>query len=109
MLGLGFVVVDLGQQFGQVGGGEFTLERLRGLVVSVLERVQAVGDGLDIGEVVGREHFQLDDGEVDLDLVQIGRVHGGVHYDSVGVLLGESVDRGLSAVGVPLYTIQNTR
>jgi hypothetical protein len=41
VVGLGFVVVEPGQQFGQVGGGEFPLERLRGLVVTVLERGQA--------------------------------------------------------------------
>jgi hypothetical protein len=68
----------------------------------VLERGQAVGDGVDIGEVVGREHFPLDDGEVDLYLIQPGRVHRGVHHDRVGVLLGESVDRGLSAMGGPV-------
>jgi len=93
------VVVEPRQQFGQVGGGEFPLERLRGLVVSVLERGQAVGDGVDIGEVVGREHFPLDNREVDLYLVQPGRVHRGVNYDRIRVLLGESVDRGLSAMG----------
>jgi len=52
-LGSGLLVVQPCQQFGQVGGGEFPLERLCGLGVSVRERGQAVGDGVDIGEVVG--------------------------------------------------------
>ena len=48
---------------------------------------------------LGASDLALDDGEVDLDLVQPGGVHRGVHHDRGGELLGEPVDRGLAAVG----------
>ena len=51
---------------------------------------------------LGESTFRWTIGEVDLYLVQPGRVHRGVHHDRVGVLLGESVDRGLSAMGGPV-------
>ena len=109
MLGLGFVVVEPGQQFGQVGGGEFPLEWLRGLVVLVLERVQAVGDGVDIGEVVGREHFPLDDGEVDLYWFSQDACTGVCTMIALGYC---SASRSIVACPRwedPLSTIQNTR
>jgi hypothetical protein len=52
------VVVEPGQQFGQVGGGEFPLERLRGLVVSVLECGQAVGDASISVKSLGESTFR---------------------------------------------------
>ena len=48
---------------------------------------------------LGETYFSLDDGEVDLDLVQPGGVHRGMHHDRVRVLLGQPVDRGLATVG----------
>ena len=38
----------------------------------------------EAGEVVGSDHFLLDDGEEDLDLVQPGRVQRGVDHDRIG-------------------------
>jgi hypothetical protein len=46
------------------------VERGGDLVVVVLESVEALDDGLEAGEVVRGQHFALDDGEHDLDLVQ---------------------------------------
>ena len=55
------------EQDAQVGLGELPLERGGDLLVVVLEREQARLDRGEVGEVVGREDFALDDREVDLD------------------------------------------
>ena len=96
---LAVTLVEPGQQFVQVGGGEFPIEWSRGTVVAGLEVVQAVHDGVEVGEVVGRERFSLNDREVDLDLIEPGRMHRGVHHDRIGELGGEPVDSGLATVG----------
>src|SRR6266508_5864414 len=58
--------------------GELPLERLRGGLVASLEGKQASLHLLEVGEVVGGEDFALDDGVVDLDLIEPGGVDGRV-------------------------------
>ena len=64
------LAVEPGEEVVEVGGGEFPFEWSCGLVVADLESGQPVGDGVEVIEVVGREHFPLHNGEVDLDLIQ---------------------------------------
>jgi len=52
------------------------LERCGDLLVVVLEGEQRCLDCCQVGEVVGGEDLALDDGEVALDLVELGGVHG---------------------------------
>ena len=69
------------------------------LFVVLLEVEQA---GLDIAEgveVVGRNDFTLDDGKVDLHLIEPRRVDGQVDQTQGGPAVFEPVDGGLSAVG----------
>ena len=68
------------------------------VVVAVLEGGEAVGDLVEVGEVVGGDDFALDDREDDLDLVQPGGVDGQVDEPQVGPGALEAVDRGLAAV-----------
>jgi hypothetical protein len=60
------VPVESVQEFGQVVGGELPLERSGGLVVSFFEVRESLNDRVEVFEDVGREHFSLGDGEVDL-------------------------------------------
>jgi hypothetical protein len=50
------------------------VERCRGRVVTVLEAQDALGELVEVGEVVGVDGFSLQDREVDLDLVEPGGV-----------------------------------
>ena len=53
---------------------------------------------VEVGEVVGREDFALDDREVDLGLVEPAGVDRGVDEDQVRPCALEAVDRCLAAV-----------
>ena len=108
--GLGFLVsVESFQEIGEVVGGELPLEGFGGRVVADLEAGEALLNDVEVGEVVGGQRFSLDDREVDLDLVEPGRVDRGVHQNRVGELFGEPVDGLLSRWDEPLSTTQNTR
>jgi hypothetical protein len=61
------VVVESGQEFGQVCGGDLALEGTGSLVVARREGGQAVGYVVEVGEVVGREQFPLNDRQSDED------------------------------------------
>ena len=61
---------EFDQQVGEVGTGEGPLERFGGKFVALLEAQETILDLGEAGEIVGGEDLSLDDGEVDLDLVQ---------------------------------------
>ena len=103
------VSVESFQAVGEIVGSEFPLKGFGGRVVADLEAVEALLDDVEVGEVVRRQCFSLDDREVDLDLVEPGRVDRGVHQNRVGELFGEPVDGLLSRWDEPLSTTQNTR
>jgi hypothetical protein len=90
-------VVFLGQAFHQeseVVAVELPLEGPGGFLVAMLEGEEAVFDLGQVGEVVGGEDFALDDGEVDLDLVEPAGMDGSVDEVGVGPPLCQSVDGG---------------
>src|ERR1035437_2423527 len=74
--GVGLVGVDAFDHVGQVVPAEPPVEWSRRAVVAVLETGQAVSEGIEVSEVGRFDHFALDDGEDDLDLIQPGRMHG---------------------------------
>jgi len=57
-------------EVGEVVGGELPFEWFCGLVVVGFEVGEAFDDGVQVGEVVGRDHFPLDHGKVDFHLIQ---------------------------------------
>jgi len=61
------VRADAAEQGGEVGGGEFPVERPGGLVVAAGEGEQGGGQLVQAGEVAGRDDLLLDDGEEGLD------------------------------------------
>src|SRR5882672_4153878 len=50
-------------------------------------------------EVVGCEYLPLNNGEVNLNLIEPASVNGGVHEDHVGPSRAQAVDRLLAAMG----------
>ena len=67
---------EFGQQRGQIFAGKRPLKRASGRFVTVLEPEQRGFEGGRIGEVAGRQHLALDNGKVDLDLIQPARMNG---------------------------------
>src|SRR5919109_2070538 len=69
---------ELGEQRDEIAAREGPLERLRRVDVVLLEAKEPLPNGPERGEVIRREDLALDDGEVDLDLIEPARVDGGV-------------------------------
>ena len=61
---------ELGEKRGEIGFGELPFEGLCRCFPVVLEVEQAFGQLVQAGEVVRGKDFSLDDGEVDLDLIE---------------------------------------
>jgi hypothetical protein len=102
--------MDLGEQSIEIGPGELPLKGPGDLLVMILESEQPSLYLGEVGEVVGSEHLALDDGEVDLDLVEPGGMHRQVDQNQLGEGAPQSVDGGLCPRWlVPLSTIQKTR
>lgn len=83
---MGFAVGQAGEEGVEVGAGERPVEGLGDLAVVGLEGSDPRGQGVEVGEVVGGQRFALEDREVDLDLVEPGRVDRQV--DQARVLVG---------------------
>src|SRR5262249_12736108 len=99
----GLVVgIDAAQQVVEVGAGELPAERPGDGVVAGFERGEAVADLRQAGEVVGREGFALDDGEVDFRLVEPGSVLGQVDQVRVRPGPGHPFSGRGAAVGGPV-------
>ena len=79
---------ELSGQFCEVISCEPPVKRRSHALVVLLEAQQSILDLRETGEVVGGERLALDDGEVDLDLVE----PTGVNRDQVGKGLGQAGD-----------------
>ena len=75
--------VALGQQRVEVVAGERPLEGRGDLLVAAAEGEELCFEGGEVFEVVGGDDLALDDGEVDLGLVEPGGVDRGVDDDQV--------------------------
>src|SRR5438552_9846245 len=92
-------VPEFCEEAGEISAREGPLEELGRVDVTVLKAAQAILDGRERWEVVGREDFALDDREVDLDLVQPTGVDGRVHEHNLGSLGLEPHDGALTTMG----------
>src|SRR5262245_38404347 len=93
------MIVKTGEKFVQVGAGEGPLKGSGGLLVVVVEGEQTlleVGEG---GEVIGSEDLALEDGEIDLDLIEPAGMERGVDQDNRGPRGAQVVGGFLAAVG----------
>ena len=77
---------------------ELPLKRLGNLLVVASEPVQPLFESLKRGEVIGCEGLALEDGEIDLDLIEPACVHGGVNGNDRRPPLLEAVHAGLAAM-----------
>src|SRR5262252_10649310 len=50
------------------------------------------------GKIVGREHFSLDDGEIDLNLIDPAGMDRGMHQKSIGPAGSDTIDCLLAAM-----------
>jgi hypothetical protein len=74
-------------------------KRTGGLLVMVLEGQQALLEFGEGGEVIGREDLTLDDGEIDLNLVEPAGVDRGVDQHDRGPRRAQAVGSFFAAVG----------
>ena len=77
-------------QPGEVISLEPPIEGRSHALVVLLEAQQSILDLREAGEVVGGECLALDDGEVDLDLVEPTGVNRAMNGDQVGIGLGQA-------------------
>ena len=59
---------QLGKEFSEILAGELPFERASRRLPVVLKIEEALGNGIEVGEVIGRQDLSLDDREVDLNL-----------------------------------------
>src|SRR5206468_2090341 len=69
---------EFGEQRGEIAAREGPLERLRRVDVVFLEAKKPLTDSTERTEVIRREDLALDDGEIDLNLIEPTGVDGGV-------------------------------
>ena len=101
--GDGFVLVllvssELDQEFVQVRPSELPLGRLGNRFVVRLEIQERLFHGLHIRELIGYQDLALDNGEINLNLVQPTGVHRGVDLNRVSMPPREPLLRYLSPV-----------
>ena len=94
--------LSFGFQFCQEGlqgsAVELPLERAQLSIAQFLVQSQSLLDFLQAGEVVRRQHFPLDDRELDLHLIQPTGVHRRMNQNRLAISLPQSLCRRLAAV-----------
>jgi hypothetical protein len=93
------MMVEAGEEFAEVGAGEGPLEGSGGVLVVVLKGEQMVLELRDGGEVIRSEDLALDDGEIDLDLVEPAGMDRGVNQHDRGPRGAQAVSGFEPAVG----------
>ena len=76
--------VELGQERVQVAAGESPLERRSRLLVMALESQEALFEFDQRGEVIWCEDFSLNDGEIDLNLIEPTGVNRRMNQNDAG-------------------------
>ena len=79
----GVVGLQLDEKDVEVTAREGPLERLGGMLIAALECNQAAFECREIGGVAWREELALNDGEVDLDLVEPAGMYRGVDENDI--------------------------
>src|SRR5712691_1879198 len=88
-----------GEEFVQVGAGEGPLKGSGGLLVVVLEGEQTLLEFGEGGEVIGSKDLALNDGEIDLDLIEPAGMDRGVDEHDRGPRGAQTVGGFFAAVG----------
>src|SRR5262252_7557640 len=98
LLVAGRLTLELFEQFGEVATRERPLEGSSESFVVPLKPQQPILDSGQRSEVVRGDHLALDDGEVELDLIEPARVHRTMDQDEIGVTALQAFDRARAAV-----------
>jgi hypothetical protein len=93
------ILMESMNEFVEVIARKLPLERLGYYLVMPFEESKSVGQHLQGVEIVWGEHLALDDGKVDLDLVEPTRMDGTVNHPEVGVATLQALHTALSTVG----------
>ena len=91
--------VAFGEKASEVAPSKVPLKGFGDGMPIVLEGDQPFGKGSEVGKLIGSEHFSLDDGKVDLDLVEPTGMNRQVKQDESGELLLEPMCRSQAAMG----------
>src|ERR1017187_4766680 len=83
----------------EVCAGKFPLERFGDLFIEVVESQEAVGYLGQAGELIRGEHLSLDDGEINLHLVEPTGMNGQMDQDQVAVFSLEPPHGGGTPMG----------
>ena len=92
------VLFEFFKQDIEIAAGEGPLEGLGGLLVALLEAHQLVTKRGEVRKIVGREELALDNGEIDLYLVEPAGVDRGVNEDDIGPFGAQPSGGTLTAV-----------
>src|SRR6266849_3153021 len=92
------MALDACQKGIEVSAGELPLERRGALLVVCLEAKESIGDLGERGEVVRGEHLALNDGEIDLDLVEPAGMHRTMNRDDVVESSLQTTDAGIATM-----------
>ena len=82
----------------QVAASELPLEGSSDRFEMALELPEGMGDFVQGFEIIGSQHFSLDDGEVDFDLIEPTAVNGSMDQLQAGIPLLEPFDAGNSSM-----------
>lgn len=78
-------MAELNEEVVEVVAGKLPFEGLRRSCPVVLKVQEALGDSVEIGKIIGRQNFPLNDREVDFDLVEPTGMDRRMHERQVGV------------------------
>lgn len=90
--------LELGEEIVKITASERPFKRLCRCLVTLLEAHQIALESAKIGEVIGRQELALDDGEVDLDLVEPTGMNRRVNEDDVWPLGLQTIGGALAAM-----------
>ena len=83
----------------KIAAREGPFERFRGSLIAVLESGQAPPERAEVWKIAWREQLALDDGEVNLDLVQPTGMDWRMNQNGIGPFDSEAVGRPRPAMG----------
>jgi len=89
---------NLGEELPEVGARELPLERTGDGFIVLLEAQEPLLELRQGAQVVWRQDLTLEDGEVDLDLIEPTGVHGRMNGNDAGPALAQALDAGIAAV-----------
>jgi len=90
---------EFGDEYVKIATREGPFERLRGSLIAVLESHQTPPERTEVREVARCAQLTLDDGEVDLDLVQPAGVDRRMNQNGIRPFGSEAVSRPRPTVG----------